>query len=804
MSGSISARLIYLSGEVGAQHTINSADGSVMAGGFGDIQVTGVVATARASAESDALGAAARGTAEVDVFDTAGVVLDASATLTGDSIELHARHEDQSFTTDADAACDCGGGYAGAHANVVYSSESQVTGIANSTLRTAGLLVDTYQNFGWSYSYNAHGGLFVDHDGSNSLNNSGHRDIHWSSTVYLLGDPNPTLTVDQNGTIIAKSSDVHVYQDGVGPDLDIGATIGAGHTIVVAPMLYTDLPTALFKANADDGNGGTPDSTIDNDPSGTATFFLQETWNSVKIVNESDRPMILQGTGSPELAIDTLNQSFSKNPEANINISVKIGAQNNPSTFQADVKHLFVPTAVLVESVRGPPVTSFDITFQGGISNTIGTTTLRNDRGDIIVASNAGPFTSNALHLIATDGSVGCATSDRSCLTSAPLNAVLVQYATGPTGSPTINDVVLDGTAFDDFHLTLTTVRRDSTTASSADITPEIGPLQAGRDIVITVEDSNEGIVPIGVGNTDFVQFNPDALPPSPESACPVTGANVCVPTIEHFRPDPSGATPYICTVASPTCTADAFVLIAYAADTKPINADYTFTDPGTPHGTGLIAGNDIDIHHDSQATAITFTAYQVIDGTFSFEGRSYGSNNNVGRIDLLTNGSIVDTEASGNLRAGQIISTGKCSSGSLCPSPIPADVTLSSPAAVLDATDDAPSPLETPTAVGSNVIARNITITAGNNGIGSKSGRGGVGTRLSSCSSRSTPTATTQAGTSASSASTTSRPCAHVDDQLPRHEPTAEQRHLGRVRHTDERQRHERRHGGQRDRHEQ
>ncbi len=715
-NGTLDAPLVYLSGDVGVQHTINS-NGSIGTGDFngvaGATQVNGVTATARSSSESDALGASSRATGEIDVNDIAGVFL-SGATITGDSVELHARHENQNFSTNADAACDCGGGYAGAHAPLNYTSQSNVTADSNTGIRTAALLVDTFQNLSWGYSYNAHGGLFVDHDGDANLSDSGTREIHWSAIVYLLGDPNPVLTVDSAGTIVAKTSDVHVYQDGIGPELQIGDQITSGHTIVVAPIQYTDVPTVLFEANADNGIDSTPDSTIANE-GGDALFFMQDTWNSVTIVNNSDRAMIMQGAGgSLNLAIDTLSRSASESPDANVNISVKAGAQNNPSTFQADVKELFISTSVLVESARGPPTTGYDLTFLGGISNIIGTTTLRNDRGDIIVATGAGLFTSNALHLIATDGSVGCATSDPSCSSTAPLGVVLVQYATGPTGSPTIHDVVLDGTAYYDFHLTLATNRDDSTVASNADITPQIGTLHAGRDIHISVDDSNEGIVPMSVGKVDFVQFNPDALPPSPEGGCSVAGSNQCVPTIEHFRPDPGGATPYICTSDSPTCVADAFVLIAYASNASLIDADYTFTIPGTANGTGLIAGNDIDIHHDSPATNVTFTAYQVVDGTFTFESRSYGSSNNSGRTDLYTNGFIVDTEVSGNLRVGKIQSTGD-------------DVTLNSPAGVIDAEADAGVLGTDPTPT--DVIARNITINAGDNGIGGVSGRGGVGT---------------------------------------------------------------------------
>ncbi|HEY3921306.1 MAG TPA: carbohydrate-binding protein, partial [Gaiellaceae bacterium] len=724
VTGTLNGQTVYLSGDVGAQHTLDS-NGVIGTGDFtgvaGATQVNGVTATARASSESDALGASSRATGEIDVNDVAGVFLN-GATITGGTVELHARHENQSFSTNADAACDCGGGYAGAHAPLNYTSQSNVTADSSTVIRTAGLLVDTFQNVSWSYSYNAHGGLFVDHDGDANLSDNGTREIHWSAVTYLLGDPNPVLTVDSTGTIVAKSSDVHVYDNGTGPELSIGDQIAPGDTIVVAPIEYTDLPTALFKANANIGIANTPDSTIDNDPSGTAIFFIQETWNSVKIVNNSDRAMVFLSDNSTHLSIDTLNQSFGESPQANINISVKVGAQNNPSTFQADVKQLFVPTDVLVESARGPPTTGFDMTFQGGISNIIGDTTLRNDRGDIIVASGAGPFTSNALHLIATDGSVGCATNDPSCASSSPLDAVLVQYATGPTGSPTIQDVVLDGTAFDDFHLTLTTVRRDSTVASSADITPVIGPLKAGRDISIKIDDSNEGIVPITVGDVDFVQFNPDTLPPSPEGACNVSGSNQCVPTVLHFRPDPSGAAPYVCTVPSRNCVADAFVEIAYATDTKAINADYTFTNPASPGSAGLVAGNDINVHHDSTATDVTFTVDQVVDGTFSFESKTYGSKNNTGRTDLHTNGFIVDTEVTGSLRVGQIQSTGVCSSATLCPGQITADVTLNSPEGVIDAESDAGVLGTDPTPT--DVIARNITINSGTGGTS-----GGVGT---------------------------------------------------------------------------
>src|SRR5262249_5425124 len=119
---------------------------------------------------------------------------------------------------------------------------------------------------------------------------------------------------------------------------------------------------------------------------------------------------------------------------------------------------------------------------------------------------------------------------------------------------------------------------------------------------------------------------------------------------------------------------------------------------------------------------------------------------------------SIIDTETVGDLRVGHIQSTGSCTSPTPCSSAVAAgwlfdpiklssmgplgDVTLNSPAAILDAESDsgvrATDPDDTisggvVTTFGADAQARNTTMTAGNNrlGLGSsdKSGRGGVGT---------------------------------------------------------------------------
>src|SRR5439155_15182404 len=117
--------------------------------------------------------------------------------------------------------------------------------------------------------------------------------------------------------------------------LKIGDTVGIGDGIWIDPILYDKNPTALFKAN----DISSVPSTIDasSGPTGNGLFLIQETWDSVTIINNADRPLTLNG-------INTLHSTVSASPEAVINISVNKGAENNPSGFQFDVKHIFPAT----------------------------------------------------------------------------------------------------------------------------------------------------------------------------------------------------------------------------------------------------------------------------------------------------------------------------------------------------------------------------------------------------------------------------------------------------------------------------
>ena len=372
----------------------------------------------------------------------------------------------------------------------------------------------------------------------------------------------------------------------------------------------------------------------------------------------------------------------------------------------------------------------------------IGSTSIKNDRGSIVAV--AGTHVSNQLFLDSDLGSVGSLAS--------PFNVILVQYARGPPPSPTPEyPVVLHAEVGVDIFLNLTTVRRDSLSAAQGTaIAPVIGPVFAGHDIWININDSNEGIVPLVVHDGEVNRFVPNNISAFDDGNTVITASGPIqehVGTIDHFRPN-VGTTPFVLDGAA--------VLIAYAADVTPINADYQFCGvdgSGNPDCTlaGVTAGHNIDIHHNSSAASVSFRILSNDDATFTDADRAalvLGTADNNGRIDLKTNGSIIDTETSGDFRVGQIQSTGGCTSSPPCNLATPAswlvnpllaehaamhalgDVTLNSPAAILDAESDGgvrgtdPSPTD--------VIGQNITMSADDNRLGlagSKSGRGGVGT---------------------------------------------------------------------------
>ena len=200
-----------------------------------------------------------------------------------------------------------------ATASITFHLDSKVQADDGSVIRTANLLVEAIESV--SYHTHAHtsGGLLDGGDADAPVTADPKRTIVWNADVYLLGEPNPLLIVDGNGKIVAKSDNVTVRADGVGPALQIDDVIAPGKAIVIDAIIYDQKPTALFRANHVDSVPSTISGT-------TGVFFMQETWNSVKLLNGSDRVMQLLATLG--VSINTLNSAMSSNPSVRASLAM--------------------------------------------------------------------------------------------------------------------------------------------------------------------------------------------------------------------------------------------------------------------------------------------------------------------------------------------------------------------------------------------------------------------------------------------------------------------------------------------------
>ncbi|HEY6035858.1 MAG TPA: hypothetical protein VIV58_16400, partial [Kofleriaceae bacterium] len=645
---------VFVGAAFGAQHTVDAG---------GNVVESSVIAEAiaRSSAHAAALGADSDASATVKMTDVVKVLLDSGAIVYGDAVTLYALNTNLNFQADSNASCSCGGGDTDSTATVSLNLLSTVVAIragANDApeIHVSDFTVRTGEYASNLYTHAHRSGGFLDTGDANApLTYDAKQATNWSADVYLLGEPNPLLIVDESGQIVAKTRNVIVHQDSIAnPALNVLDFIALGHLIVIEPILYDETPKAIFRSNHVDGHASTIDQT-------GGRFFIQETWDSVTIVNASDSSMLLLSNGGNK-SIDTLSSHVSNtgtsNPEAIINVSIDNGSENTPSTWQWDVLHIFPATDVLINSVRGPPgaTTSFDLTIHGDISNVIGTTTIRDDRGSIVSFNSGSAYvpthTTNRLYLDSDLGSIGSL--------AAPFRVNLIQWActsyTPFCASSTPHAVVLQAEAGVDVFLDVATYRNSSQTLDqSTPIQPLIGPVSAGHDVWINVRDSAAGTDPLVVGDINVDLFVPDHLP-TYVGGDGVQRASSPREVWQHFWPD-TGSTAI--TVGGP------LVLVAYDTTLSPINADYKFCGNAACTAAGLVAGHDIDVHHSSTATAITFRVISDVDANFADADRVglfFTGDDNSGRIDLLTNGSIIDTEVEGDvsevrndLRVGQI-----------------------------------------------------------------------------------------------------------------------------------------------------
>ena len=448
--------------------------------------------TTNAYTRSTAAGAGSTADATSRLEGSNEVILESGSYLIGqENLFLTAQYDHIDVYAYARSICRCFGGYTAPTGTGDLDTTALVDGKDGSTVKTANLVVTAYQNVDRVKGDASRSGAFLDFGSSDpNTSTSAKRHIHWESQTYLLGEPNPVLVIDENGTIVAKTDNVTVRTSPAGTPMNIGQSFLPGQTIYIDPIIYDELPAALFRANEVDNVVTDVDGVIDGTE---AVFYMQETWDSVYVENNFDAAIvILANNGTyPGISIATVNQHLTQTPVAVISVSVDSEDFGTPQAWQWDLKHYF-PATRRPRAQRPRPAVDRPVTASRSMATSTTRSarrTIENDRGDILVGSSADLHEQQARPRLRArlDRHDRLARSD----------AILVQWdCTGTLfcSAPHPKPWVLTAEAGVDIYIDLTTLRRDSTTANAGvALAPVIGPIKAGNDLYIKINDSAEG-----------------------------------------------------------------------------------------------------------------------------------------------------------------------------------------------------------------------------------------------------------------------------------------------------------------------
>lgn len=676
--------------------------------------------TVKAESDAVALGADADAVANAYARGVTQVLIAANARFTaGEVTTFEAVLSQLLVFAFADANCDCGGASTDSDASLDVVVKAFVSGAENAVITTAALYVKANALNPSVDRRRDRDSAWIDFGGRGGsvVNNSVARHIFWESTVIFLGEPNPVLTVDASGTIVAKTDNVQVraFNRATGVYsalLGVGDQIAAGSWIVVGDLLYDESGFARFEASH---RAGEPGVIWGN----AAVFRVKETWDTVTITNASDRLLVtndIDVVSSEDVQVEVSVNTIpgpTNSPADGVSLTpVYSGSTPNAPTFEFAIQHEFPKTVVLVASGAA----ASDIVLDGAINNPIGRTEVTNANGSIW--SDAGSWTvgcavgsacglgiestgvdadhvaifavtapdadvelvrTNILRLDAPLGSIG---------RQAPAAVGVDGFATtGRVGvaaelvrfrdeANVLFDADVIAQAAGNLVLDLTFLER-SLAVAAASLAWLVDTLHAGDDIDVIVRDPVQGTNLGDAGDVTVNLYNPAngaLIPSGAGGTTSFTDARSGVYVV-HFRPDYApgdGLTR---------------ILRAFGTDRAFTDSLVTFGDLGALRGD-VRAGDTLDVRHDETGAVVDFLVHTDVDsGTLPYPA---AADDDAAQIFLRTNGSIVDHELIGDLRAGHVHSTGD-------------DVTLVSPRRIVDA-DTLPT---------IDVTGVNLTLTA-------------------------------------------------------------------------------------------
>jgi len=577
--------------------------------------VTSVDANVSATALGAGVGGNSNATGLLVMNDTAEVVLDTNATLTGQNIDLSSTHDNIIVKSYSNSRCDCFAGADNSTAQTDYNSTSSVTGQTSALLTAANLTVSTTQNVTTYKRDEHHGGgflVFGSHHRYGHFN--AHRDIAWDATVGLLGNTDPQLVVDSDALIVAADG-VTIVTD-TGQPLAQGDTVPAGRTIVVQSLANTAAGQVVFEANA---LGSQDDETP---PLGTISgshgvFNFQRSFGNVEISNASSRDLQING-------ITAFSAGDPSEKEITINVQ-------RDADFSFDVSSV-APTAIDIANTH--PTAAPLLILAGVIDNPIGTTTISNVSGDIVATGSAAIVRTNALTITAAGGNIG---ATGGVIGDHRVNVQLVQSQGHPTA--------LQARAGGDNALSIQGLLRDP---AVADFRPQLDLVAAGGEVDLLLLagllQTTSGSTVAGVRVEETARVLP--FPDSP--AIPVPPASASHPprttTVASHWPSGAGPTP-------------SSVLGMYGSGTTTIPTTYEFTGTFSGGTRRVQAGEDITFQGCAAAGCGGATSEVSLLGNVVLASLTNGllyANTN-GSIDLTA---VVAETTNRALRVGLIEST--------------------------------------------------------------------------------------------------------------------------------------------------
>jgi hypothetical protein len=658
---------------------------------------------AHSFAETDVDAVGADADAYADTF-ASGInevrLLDGSEITGNERITVDAVTNNVSITARSDSDLDALGGDTDSFSEARLNNRSKVEAFWEALLRTSELVVNAVQNNPVADATERRSGAVFD-DGSSSSpeTNNARREIFWESHVYLLGEPNPELEIDETGEIVTLTN---VEFLGANAGKGAGDSL-VGDQVILKDIVYDQAGKVTFFAN---NLSEAPESVIWGNH---GLIESQRTWDYVRLINDSALDLVVNhidtsdGASVVDIKVDTI--PFSGDNDANNNISLNPDVIGN--TFEFDLNLFYPQTAVEIRNRIAGSNADSDIILLGGIENTIGFTTIENQRGNIRVDErnlvsdqgalppaifDEGLIRTNTLDVDAS-GDIGnqSAQGGRSALM---VELVRITHTVNKDVAPTLKQVHLQADAGGDAVLDISLFDRSQDPALS-NLSVTIDRMTAGDDIDVVINDSRAGADKSDIDGITVNTFNPDGTVHNP---------NYSDEYFDHFHRDVSDASLYD------------FIRRTYGTGYTEVDSTYTFSE--------VRAGDDIDIGHvdttvpfgeprNYATTSIGGTPYgaSVTEDTVSgttvhfvvntdVDWTGGTSEDGIELIFLTTNGDIMAAELAGDMLVGHIHSTA-------------GDVTLSSPRRILDA--DSSSTID--------VTADDITMTAGTGGA-----QGGIG----------------------------------------------------------------------------